>query len=153
MPTAPNDADVAPPANEPLALSKRPRRVWRSVDPSKRNAMSVSTALAAISTFTKLRPGPDYSFHGCAGGRQVEAEGAMSKTRQKVCWVIVSSGIETLVFYPMWVRGVATEAAFFVFFVIRIVACEPHDLAIAFESEDVRRDSIQEPAIMRNHDG
>ena len=45
------------------------------------------------------------------------------------------------------------ETASPVCLVIRVIARKPHDLRIAFESEDVRRDAIQEPAIVRNHDG
>src|SRR6266550_5244168 len=40
-----------------------------------------------------------------------------------------------------------------IFFILRIVSFKPDDLAVAFEGEDVRRDSIQKPAVMGDHDG
>src|SRR5438477_5274613 len=36
---------------------------------------------------------------------------------------------------------------------ILIVALEPHDLAVAFEREHVRGDSIEEPAVVADDDG
>src|SRR6266404_1206843 len=37
--------------------------------------------------------------------------------------------------------------------VLRPVALEPRHLRVAFEREDVRRDAVEEPAIMRDHHG
>src|SRR5690606_37712524 len=60
---------------------------------------------------------------------------------------------EPLVADAMRLRGVLTLAALQVLRVIRIVALEVYDLAVAFEREDVRRDPVEEPAIVRDHDG
>src|SRR5688572_20098122 len=48
---------------------------------------------------------------------------------------------------------VGAEAALAVGFVVLEVAFEPLDVRVAFESEDVRRDAIEEPAIVADHDG
>src|SRR5262245_49840466 len=37
--------------------------------------------------------------------------------------------------------------------VLRVVALEPHYLAVALESEDVGRDAVQEPAVVGDDDG
>ncbi len=49
--------------------------------------------------------------------------------------------------------AVGAETALLVDFVVLIVAFEPLDVAVAFEGEDVRRDAIEEPAVVRDHDG
>ena len=41
-----------------------------------------------------------------------------------------------------------TETALPIDFIVLIVALEPLDLTVAFEGEDVRRDAIEEPAIV-----
>ena len=53
----------------------------------------------------------------------------------------------------MWLIRIGAETAVFVGFVIRIVTFKPIDLAIAFKGEHVRGDTIEEPAIMRDHYG
>src|SRR5690606_10656160 len=62
-----------------------------------------------------------------------------------------SSG-EPLVLDAVRLRGVFALAPLQVFRVIRVVALEEHDLAVAFEREDVRRDAVEKPAVMRDHD-
>src|SRR5207302_11252238 len=37
--------------------------------------------------------------------------------------------------------------------VIDVIAFAPHDLTVAFEGEDVGRDAIEKPAVMRDDDG
>ena len=60
---------------------------------------------------------------------------------------------ELLVLDPMRDRGINAQAALLVFFVIREIALEPLDMAIALEGQDVRRDAIEEPAIVADDDG
>ena len=48
--------------------------------------------------------------------------------------------------------GVVAEAAFAVFFILAVVAIKILDVAIALESEDVRRDAVEEPPIVADHD-
>ena len=49
--------------------------------------------------------------------------------------------------------GLGAEAAVPVGLVVLVVALEPDDLAVAFERQDVRRDAIEEPAIVADDDG
>ena len=49
--------------------------------------------------------------------------------------------------------AVLTEPAHLVLLVILEVALEPFDVAVAFEGEDVRREAVQEPAIVADDDG
>ena len=49
--------------------------------------------------------------------------------------------------------GGGAEAALAVGLVVLIVPLEPHHLAVAFEREHVRRDAIEEPAIVADDDG
>ena len=49
--------------------------------------------------------------------------------------------------------GLGAEAALPIGFVVLVVAFEPHRLAVALEGEDVRRDAIEEPAIVADHHG
>src|SRR5690606_41362426 len=60
---------------------------------------------------------------------------------------------EPLVPDAMRLRRVLALAPLQVLRVIRVVALEVHDLAVAFERKDVRRDPIEEPAVVRDHDG
>src|SRR5205085_8795452 len=48
--------------------------------------------------------------------------------------------------------GIRTEPLLLVFLVFAEVSVEPEDLRIAFEREDVRRDAIEEPAVVRDDD-
>src|SRR5579862_7796732 len=48
--------------------------------------------------------------------------------------------------------GVGAEAAMTIGFVILEVALEPLGVGVALEREDVRRDAIEEPAIVADHD-
>src|SRR5918993_3647160 len=45
------------------------------------------------------------------------------------------------------------EAPLPIGFVVLVVALEPHHLAVPFEGEHVRRDAVEEPAIVADHDG
>ena len=49
--------------------------------------------------------------------------------------------------------GLGTEPAVAIFLVVFVIALEPRDSAVTLECEDVRRDAVEEPAIMRDHDG
>src|SRR4051812_1206982 len=49
--------------------------------------------------------------------------------------------------------GVVTESLPPVSHVVRVIAFEPRHLTFAFEREDVSRDAIEEPAIVRDHHG
>ena len=53
----------------------------------------------------------------------------------------------------MGLIGVDAEAGAAVFFVLRVVAVKPTDLALALKSENVRRHTVKEPAVVRDHDG
>src|SRR5262245_26197562 len=50
-------------------------------------------------------------------------------------------------------EGVLAEARLAVGLIALEVALEPGDLAVALEREDVRRDAIEEPPIVADHDG
>jgi len=52
---------------------------------------------------------------------------------------------------PMRVLRGGAEPHLSVRLVFRIVAVEPDDLAVTFEREDIRRDPIEKPAIVRDH--
>ncbi len=49
--------------------------------------------------------------------------------------------------------GLIAEPALLVLFVVGEVAFEPFDVAVALEGENVRREAIQEEAIMLDHHG
>src|SRR5690606_24662486 len=44
-------------------------------------------------------------------------------------------------------------AAFEIFHVLLVVAFEPDDFRVALERQDVRGDAVEEPAVVRDHDG
>ena len=48
--------------------------------------------------------------------------------------------------------GVGAQAPMPIGFVVLVVPLEPDDLAVAFEREHVRRDAVEEPAIVADHD-
>ena len=52
------------------------------------------------------------------------------------------------VFNPVWLIGCGAQARFAIGFIVRIIPFEPGDLAVAFEREDVRRNTIEEPAVV-----
>ncbi len=52
---------------------------------------------------------------------------------------------------PVRLVGGGAEASMAVFLVCLVVAFKPQDLAVAFEGENVRRDAIEEPAIVADH--
>lgn len=49
--------------------------------------------------------------------------------------------------------GFRAQAAVLILFVVREVPVKPADLTIAFKGENVRGDSIQEPAIVADNHG
>ena len=53
----------------------------------------------------------------------------------------------------MRLLGLGAEPALAISLVIGVVALEPHDLAVAFEGQDMGRDAIEEPAIMGDNHG
>src|SRR5262245_1493730 len=61
--------------------------------------------------------------------------------------------LQRLVADAMRPIGLITLAPAQILHVLVVVALEHHDLAVAFEREDVGRDAIEEPAIVRDHDG
>src|SRR5215813_13362955 len=63
------------------------------------------------------------------------------------------SANQLLIRDPMRLVGISSLPLVQVFGICPIVALEPDDFAVAFEGEDMRRDTIQEPAIVRNHYG
>ena len=54
---------------------------------------------------------------------------------------------------PMRLIGVRAQPAVPVGLVVLVVALEPDDLAVALEREDVRRDAVEEPAVVADDDG
>ena len=54
---------------------------------------------------------------------------------------------------PVRLIGFGAEPALAIGFVVLVVALEPHHLAVAFERQDVRRDAVEEPAIVADDDG
>src|SRR5947209_2065608 len=50
-------------------------------------------------------------------------------------------------------RGVVAESRAFVLFVVREVALEPDDAAVALEGEYVRCDAVEKPAVVADDDG
>ncbi len=48
--------------------------------------------------------------------------------------------------------GVVTEAAFAVGLVLAVIAVKVLDMTVAFERENMRGDTVEKPAVMRNYD-
>src|SRR4051812_25891885 len=61
------------------------------------------------------------------------------------------SARQAFVGWTLRVNRVGTETTNLVLFVILEVALEPFDMAVAFESQDVRRQAIEEHAIVADH--
>ena len=57
---------------------------------------------------------------------------------------------ELLVFYALGHFRIGPEAAFSVFFIIGIIAFKPFDMAVAFKSQNMRGNTVEEPAIVRD---
>ena len=55
---------------------------------------------------------------------------------------------QAAVFDAVRLVGVVAEAAFAVGLVFAVIAVEILDMAVAFERQNVRRDAIEEPAVM-----
>ena len=60
--------------------------------------------------------------------------------------------LEALELDAVRLDGLIAEPALLVFLIVGEVAFEPFDMALALEGQDVRREPIQEEAVMRNHD-
>ena len=60
---------------------------------------------------------------------------------------------EFLVFQPVRDDGIDPEPPLLVFLVIGEIAFEPFDVAVALESEHVRRNAVEEQAVMADDDG
>src|SRR5688572_4006116 len=58
---------------------------------------------------------------------------------------------ELSVLDPMRLIGFRAKPAVPIRFVVLVVALEPDDLAVAFESKHVRRDAIEKPAVVADH--
>src|SRR5689334_15721970 len=58
-----------------------------------------------------------------------------------------------LVFEPVWLIGLGTQPRSPVLLVLVVGAFEPDDLRVALEGEHVRRDPVEEPAIVGDDDG
>jgi len=63
------------------------------------------------------------------------------------------SGMDTLIFYPMWLVCGIAKTLFSVSFIVGIISLEPDDFAVAFKGQNMGGDAIQKPAIMRDNDG
>src|SRR6185312_10943835 len=64
----------------------------------------------------------------------------------------LSGAGQRLVFEAMRLVGLRAEPALAVGLVIRVIALEPHHLAVALEGENMRRDAVEEPAVMGDDD-
>ena len=53
---------------------------------------------------------------------------------------------------PVGLRGIDAQSVLFVLFVFAVISVEREDPRVAFERQDVRRDAIEKPAIVRDHD-
>ena len=51
----------------------------------------------------------------------------------------------------MWLVGVRPQAPVTVALIISIIALEPHSLAVSFKSQNMSGNTVEEPAIMGNH--
>src|SRR5262245_51857959 len=49
--------------------------------------------------------------------------------------------------------GLRTEPPTTIGFIVLVIALEPYDAAVTFESEHVCRDAIEEPAVVADHHG
>ena len=52
---------------------------------------------------------------------------------------------------PVRLVGLGAEPAVAIRLVVLVVALEPHHLAVAFERQHVRRDAVEEPAVVADH--
>src|SRR5258706_4197210 len=59
--------------------------------------------------------------------------------------------LQRLVAQSMRTRAFFAEALLLVLFIVVIVAVEERDLRIAFERQDMSRDPVEKPAIVRDH--
>src|SRR5438477_8370313 len=64
-----------------------------------------------------------------------------------------NSAGELAVFDAVRLISFGAEPAFAIDFVILIIPFEPHDLAVALEGEHVRRDAVEEPAVVCDDQG
>src|SRR5262249_36870101 len=94
-----------------------------------------TTSEASGPSHRQIDDGSSWSFVTAA-----DTPGAPSLPRQR------------LVLDAMGLNRFVSLTAFVVFRVFLIVAFEPDDLRVAFESQDVGGDTIEEPAIVRDDD-
>src|SRR5579872_2440571 len=66
---------------------------------------------------------------------------------------VASSPRELLVLEPVRDDAVDAEAALLVLFVVGEIALEPLDMAVAFESQHVRGDAVEEEAVVARDEG
>src|SRR5688572_2367600 len=65
---------------------------------------------------------------------------------------VIALASQMTIFDAVRLVGGCAESGFTVGFVIGIIPFEPHHAALAFKCQDVRRDTIQEPAIVTDDD-
>src|ERR1700691_1682382 len=80
----------------------------------------------------------------CPAPENFSANSAISDT---------NSPRQFLVLHAMRDDGILAEAAHLVFFVILEIAFEPFDMAVPFERQNMRRDAVEEPAVMADDPG
>jgi hypothetical protein len=51
----------------------------------------------------------------------------------------------------MWPIGFNAKTFASVLFVLRVIAIEPHNLAVAFKGQNVRGYAVKEPTVVANH--
>ena len=60
---------------------------------------------------------------------------------------------DRLVFDPCWAVRLGAEPPLAVGLIGLVIALEPFDMAVAFEGQDMRRDPVEEPAVVADDDG
>src|SRR4051794_19481126 len=63
------------------------------------------------------------------------------------------SPCQLLVLHPVRDDAVLTQPSHLVLLVILKIAFEPFDMTVVLEGEDVRRDAVEEPAVVADDDG
>src|SRR5476651_1159329 len=83
---------------------------------------------------------------------QIVCIGSNKKRSPKAPFYLAQSG-QFLVPYPVWLGSSVAEAFFAIGFVLGVVTLEEHRLRIIFVGQDVGRDAVKEPPIVRDHNG
>src|SRR6516162_6703903 len=86
-------------------------------------------------------------------GCKRQAEGDSRAAKYNDVGTMDASAGQLSILDSMRLIGLGTETAVAIRFVVLVIALEPDDLAVAFERKHVRRDPIEEPAIVADHDG